>query len=152
MGTTLLLGSAISLLIVGMGILFWVGAWWAWRRWSHEMHHLVLVEGTLLALECRDRTVRDNKRLTEYWARYSYAYEGQSYKGRQTISKKHYRTWKRGRRLTIRLSSNQPEDGNLVAQASLLGDTALIWGFGLAGLACFGGAYLCFWLVVLQPA
>lgn len=52
--------------------------------------------------------------------------------------------------LTVRLPSNHPEDGSLVTEASLLGDTVLIWGFGLAGLVCFGSAYLCFFFLALQ--
>jgi membrane protein implicated in regulation of membrane protease activity len=117
MGTTLLIGSAMSLLCVGGGILFWVGAWRDWCRWSNLVQHLVVVEGSLLALESRERTVRRNESrsdetITEYWARYRYTYEGQTYKGQQSISKNHYRTWKRGMPLTVRLPSNQPEDGS----------------------------------------
>ena len=44
MGTTLLIASGISLVLLAGGILFFLGAIWAWREWSNLLQHLVTVE------------------------------------------------------------------------------------------------------------
>lgn len=152
MGTALLIASGISLVLIASGILFFLGAFRAWREWSNLLQHLVTVEGHITSRKSRDTTTWDDDRRTNetrtvYSVTYRYDYEGEQYVRESDISKKHYKEWKRGMKVTVRLPSNNPGDGSLVAEANLLGDTALIWGFGLAGLVCFGFACLVFVLV-----
>jgi len=146
MGTTLLIVSGISLILIAVGILFGIGAFQAWRRWSNFVQHLVLLEASITDLQSRE-TIRGGNRSIGYFATYSYEYEGQNYEGEEGISKKHYSIWKQGMKTTIRIASNEPGNASLVAGANLLGDTALIWGFALAGLVCFVFASMIFWLV-----
>lgn len=152
MGTALLIASGISLVLLAGGILFFLGAFWAWREWSNLLQHLVTIEGHITSRKSRDTTTwnderRTNQTRTVYSVTYSYEYEGEQYVRESEITKKHHKEWKQGMKVTVRLPSNKPGDGSLVAEANLLGDTALIWGFGLAGLVCFGFAYLVFVLV-----
>lgn len=145
MGTTLLMSSGISLVLLVIGILFGIGAFQAWRRWSNLIQHLVLIEACITDLEARQMAPPNSG--TGYFVTYSYDYEGHSYVVEESINKKRYSTWKQDMSVTIRIASNEPGDASLVAEASLLGDTALIWGFALAGLFCFGCIFLVFWIV-----
>jgi hypothetical protein len=149
MGTTLVISSGISLVLIGVGILFGVGAFQAWRSWSNLLQHQVMIEGCITDLDRRETTDGDSNTINSfvYYVNYNYDYEGQNYACEVRISKKHYRAWKRGTSITVRIPSNDPGNASLLAEASLLGDTSVIWGFALAGLLCFGSAIMVFWLV-----
>lgn len=147
MGTLFLLLIGVILALIASGILFGVGALHEWRRWSDFWQHMVMIEGHITRLDIGETTDLEGNKASSYQAEYSYHYEGKDYMQVQSVSGKHYRTWRPDTVVIVRVASNHPDHANLQAQASLLGDTAIVWGFSLAGLFCFGCAVLVFVLL-----